>query len=230
MDTTNYWPFAREYSIWNAAVAALQLWTADLKHHILSNAIEWVCTALFYSSSAQHLQNLPEEILFGHFMITLNDTFERELTQEDEGYESGRKSLSIPTPLRRVLWIYHVSMSENLSFDPATPLTTAGQHPEHSPWRYRSHSSGHHHLVFTSSDEESPVQTCDLHLWHPSTPDNSPLYGRALPPLPVQHHMDYHHTSTPITDDTFQDTTGCGRRFSQSSTRWWYLDRRSSSR
>ena len=42
------------------------------------------------------------------------------------------KSLGIPTPLRRALQIYHISTSENLSFDPTTPLTTAEQHPEHS--------------------------------------------------------------------------------------------------
>ena len=47
-------------------------------------------------------------------MTTLNDTFKRELSQEDEGYESGSKGLNIPTPLRRVLWIYHVSTGENL--------------------------------------------------------------------------------------------------------------------
>ena len=73
---------------------------ADLKPHILSDAIEWVYTAFFCSNSAQQLQNLPEEILFGHFMTTLNVAFERELTQEDEGYDSGSESLSIPTPLR----------------------------------------------------------------------------------------------------------------------------------
>ena len=31
MDATHYWPFAREYSIWNAALAALQFWMADLE-------------------------------------------------------------------------------------------------------------------------------------------------------------------------------------------------------
>ena len=36
----DYWPFAREYSIWNPAVTALQLWTADSKSHIPSDAIE----------------------------------------------------------------------------------------------------------------------------------------------------------------------------------------------
>ena len=40
MDTTHYLLFAREYLIWNATVAALQIWTADLKPHILSDAIE----------------------------------------------------------------------------------------------------------------------------------------------------------------------------------------------
>ena len=40
MDATHYWPFAREYSIWNATVASLQFWTADLEPHILSDAIE----------------------------------------------------------------------------------------------------------------------------------------------------------------------------------------------
>ena len=84
MDATHYWPFPREYSIWNAAVTALQFWTADLKCHILSNAIECIYTAFFYDNSVQQLQNLPEEILFGCFITTLNDTFEREITQEEE--------------------------------------------------------------------------------------------------------------------------------------------------
>ena len=39
MDATDYWPFAREYSIWNAAVAALHFWMADLNPQMLSNAI-----------------------------------------------------------------------------------------------------------------------------------------------------------------------------------------------
>ena len=31
MDTTHYWPFATEYSVWNAAVTALQFWMGDLE-------------------------------------------------------------------------------------------------------------------------------------------------------------------------------------------------------
>ena len=40
MNVTDYWPFAREYSIWNAAVAILQFWTADLETDTLSSTIE----------------------------------------------------------------------------------------------------------------------------------------------------------------------------------------------
>ena len=60
MDTTHYWLFAREHSIWNASITMLQFWIADLKPQILSDAIEWVYTAFFCSNSAQQLQNLPE--------------------------------------------------------------------------------------------------------------------------------------------------------------------------
>ena len=40
MDAIDYWPFAWEYSIWNAAVAALQFWTEDVDPLTLSNAIK----------------------------------------------------------------------------------------------------------------------------------------------------------------------------------------------
>ena len=99
MDAIDFWPFVREYSIWNAAVAALQFWMADLNPPRLSNATEWVYTAFFFNHSAQDLRYISEEILFGHFMTNLNDAFEQELTLEDGGYESGSESLGIPTPL-----------------------------------------------------------------------------------------------------------------------------------
>ena len=47
MNATDYWLFVREYSIWNAAVAALQFWTADLELHDLSSTIEQVYNASF---------------------------------------------------------------------------------------------------------------------------------------------------------------------------------------
>ena len=206
MDATHYWPFAREYPVWNAAVTALQFWMADLEPHILSNAIERVYTAFFFSDSAQQLWNLSEEVLFGWFVTTLKDTFKRELAQEYEGYESGSESLSIPTPVRKVPQIYHVSTNENLSSDPTTPLITDEQ-SKYSSWRFRSHNPVCCCLVFTSSDDETSERTTDPCLWHCSTLDNNPLQGRAESSSPFQHHMDYHHTSTPNTDDSFQDAT-----------------------
>ena len=47
MNIADYWPMDRKYSIWNATVAALQLWTADLEAHVLSSAIEQVYNAFF---------------------------------------------------------------------------------------------------------------------------------------------------------------------------------------
>ena len=80
-------------------------------------------TAYFCHDSAQQLRNISVEVPFTCFVTTLNDTCKRELAQEDEGYESGSKHLSISTPLRQAPQIYHVSMNKNLSFDPTTPLT-----------------------------------------------------------------------------------------------------------
>ena len=75
MDATHYWPFAREYSIWNAAVAALQFWMAEFNPQMLSNTIEQVYTAFFCSTSSQQLRNISK-VFFSHFVTTLNDAFE----------------------------------------------------------------------------------------------------------------------------------------------------------
>ena len=100
MDPANYWPMAREYSIWNASIAALQFWTADLEAHILSSTIEQVNNAFFYSPSTYMLCQQSDEVLFGHFVTTLNAAFESKLTLEDKGYDSGSKNFNVPTPLR----------------------------------------------------------------------------------------------------------------------------------
>ena len=47
MKVTDYWPLAREYLIWNAAVATLQFWMADLEAHVLSSTIKQVYNAFF---------------------------------------------------------------------------------------------------------------------------------------------------------------------------------------
>ena len=166
MDASQYWPFAHDYSIWNATVTALQFWRADLKPHILSNTIDWVYAALFYSDFTQLIWNIPEEILFSCFVTILNDAFVTELVQEDEVYESGSESFNIPTPLSRAPRIYHVSRREEFSFDPGNfgPSPTT---PEQCEWtschRYRCHSFTWHQLVFTSSNDESPVRHSECH-------------------------------------------------------------------
>ena len=92
---------ARESSVWHAAIAALQFWTPDFKANILSSAIEQVYNAFFYSTSTHLLCQQSDEVLFGHFMSTLNAAFKSKLKLEDEGYESGSENFNIPTPLRR---------------------------------------------------------------------------------------------------------------------------------
>ena len=76
MNIADYWPMAREYSIWNATIASLQFWTADLDPVILSIATKEVYSAFFYSTSTHTLHQQADEILFGHFMITLNAAFD----------------------------------------------------------------------------------------------------------------------------------------------------------
>ena len=109
MNVSDYWPMAREYSIWNATVAALQSWTTDLKTHVLSSTIEQVYIAFFYPTST-HLQcQQSDEVLFGCFVTTLNAAYENKLMLEDKGYESGSENINIPTPIRRTSRNHHVS-------------------------------------------------------------------------------------------------------------------------
>ena len=76
MNITDYWPMAREYSIWNSTIASLQFWTADLNMVTLGIATEDVYSAFFYSTSTYTLCQQPDKILFGHFVTTLNAAFE----------------------------------------------------------------------------------------------------------------------------------------------------------
>ena len=76
MNTTEYWSMAREYLVWNAAIAALQFWTADLKVHALNSAIEEVYMTFFYAASTHTIDQQSDEILFSCFVTTLNATFE----------------------------------------------------------------------------------------------------------------------------------------------------------
>ena len=154
MNTTNYWPMAREYSVWNAAVAALQFWTADLKAHVLSSAIEQVYNAFFYSTSMHLLCQQPDEILFGHFMTTLNAAFESKLSLENKGYESGSENFNIPNLLRTTK-IHHVSNVKNAYFDPeiVTPHSTGTRESHHRPVQRC--------LTFSSSEEDDDDTPAD---------------------------------------------------------------------
>ena len=96
MNVMDYWLLAIEYFIWNAAVAALQFWTADLEAHALSSTIEEVYNAFFYTTSMHLLHQQSEEVLFSCFMTMLNATFESRLTLEDEDNESGSENFNIP--------------------------------------------------------------------------------------------------------------------------------------
>ena len=90
---------AREYSVWNVVVAALQFWTVDLKAHIISSTIDQVLNVFFNSTSTHMLHQESDEILFSHSVTTLNATFDSKLVLEYEGYESSLENFNIPTPL-----------------------------------------------------------------------------------------------------------------------------------
>ena len=166
----------REYSIWNAAIAALQFWTAYLEAHILSSANEQVYNAFFYSTSTYMLCQQCDEVLFSCFVTTLNAAFESKLTLEDEGYDSGSENFNIPTPLRRTSKIHHVSSEEHASFDP-DPVT-----PHSTDIRKLSCRPLHRCLTLNSSEEGD---------------DNTPVDETPSPnsTLPVQHHTDTFHQS-----------------------------------
>ena len=96
MDAADYWLMAREYPIWNAAIASLQFWTEDLDPVTLGRSTEQVYTTIFYSSSSHTLCRQSEEILFGCFVIALNAAFDQQLLLADEGYESGSYTIDLP--------------------------------------------------------------------------------------------------------------------------------------
>ena len=126
MNTPDYWPMAWEYSIWNAALAALNFWTADLEAQTLSSATEDVYRTFFYVPSTHTLCQISDKTLFGHFVTTLNAAFEQKLALEDEGYECSSENFNTPTPLRRTSKIHHIPSIENSSLDPVpvTPCST----------------------------------------------------------------------------------------------------------
>ena len=70
METAEYWPIAREYGIWNAAIASLQFWAEDLNPITLGIASECVYTTFFWTPTSHthdsYLKKLYLGILFLH--------------------------------------------------------------------------------------------------------------------------------------------------------------------
>ena len=126
MNVADYWLMVREYSIWNTAIASLQFWIADFNLVNLGITTEEVYSAFFSSTSSHALHQQPDEILFGCFVIALNAAFDQQLALADEGYESGSYTINLPTPLRKMPRIHHVSSIEHALFDPdpVTPQNT----------------------------------------------------------------------------------------------------------
>ena len=96
----------------NATIALLQFWTADLDLVTLGRATEEVYTAFFFSS-AHTLYQQSNNIVFGHFVITLNATFYWQLLLADEGYENDSDTINLPTLLRETPRIHDVSSIEH---------------------------------------------------------------------------------------------------------------------
>ena len=170
MNPVDYWSMAREYSVWNTAVAALQFWTADLKAHVLSSAIEQVYNAFFYSTSTHLICQQHDDLLFGHFVTTPNAAFKSKLALEDKGYESGSENFNIPTPLRRTSKIHHISSVENTSFDP-DPVTPQSTSTRESHCRPVCRC-----LIYSSSEDDDDTLTDEI-----PSPNST---------LPVQYHTD----------------------------------------
>ena len=175
---------AREYSIWNAAIASLQFWTADLDQVTLGMATEEVYSTFFYSTSIHTLCQQSNKILFGHFMITLNAAFDQKLALADEGYESGSDTVDLHTPLRKMLRIHHVSSIECALFNPE-PVTpqNALQTPPRPVCRW---------LSFSSADDNN-------------TPGDTPPTPRATPASTLEYLEDEEEEedfqTVPLNDD-----------------------------
>ena len=136
METAEYWLMAREYGIWNAVIASLQFWAEDLDPITSGDASECIYNHFFWTPTSHTLCQLPKETLFGHFVLALNVAFTQQLSLEDEGYESGSNE-DVPTPLRKMPHIHHMSCLEHASFNLIhntlhRPVTC---NPTHSPAR-----------------------------------------------------------------------------------------------
>ena len=107
METAEYWLMACKYCIWNAAITSLQFLAEDLDPITLGIASECVYTTFFWTPTSHTLQQLPEDVLFGCFIIALNAALTQQLSLADEGYKSGSNTADLPTPLQKTPHMHH---------------------------------------------------------------------------------------------------------------------------
>ena len=113
MQAEEYWPMAQKYGIWNAAIASLQFWADDLEPVTLGEASECVYYYFFWIPISHTLCQLPEETLFGCFVLTLNAAFMQELSLQDKGYNSGSNE-DVPTPLSTSSAMFKINVSSQV--------------------------------------------------------------------------------------------------------------------
>ena len=185
METEEYWPMAREYGIWNAAIASLQFWAEDLDPVTLGEASECVYYHFFWTPTSHTLHQLSEETLFGCFVLALNAAFTQQLSLEDEGYESGSNE-DVPTPLHKMPCIHHVSSLEHASFNPvhSTPHRPATAcNITHSPAR-----SVQCHLSFSDDSMDTSPSSSNI------SPESSDIEEEDFQTVP----MDDEHWTTEL--------------------------------
>ena len=114
MDVADYWPMAREYSIWNATVASQQFWTPNLDMITLSTVAE-VYSAFFYTTSTYTLHQQSDKILFSHvnsiFLKNRTKTFvagDKPSPGTNPGFLKSEENGKLHT------FIYTTSVSENI--------------------------------------------------------------------------------------------------------------------
>ena len=200
MKTTEYWPMAWEYGIWNTAIASLQFWAEDLDPVTLGVASELVYNHFFWTSTSHTLCQLPEETLFGCFVLALNAAFTQQLSMEDEGYESGSNE-HLPTPLHKMPCIHHVSSLEHASFNPAhsTPHwpVTSAHDLTYTPTRPHTFTRPVGHCLSFSSDSD-PMDTSLSS--SETTPDCSDIEDEDFQTVPLD---DEHWSTELIPEKTF---------------------------
>ena len=145
---------AREYSIWNAAIASLQFWTADLDMITLGTAIEEV-----YSAVLHNINLYTMSAMWWNIIWSLCDHIKCSLWTE---ISTGRwrlwkwfRKLHNANPLRKMPKIHHISSIKNASFNP-DPVTPCSMFQSHLRLvrRWLTYSSSNDN---DTSEEETPT-------------------------------------------------------------------------